>query len=103
MVHKVISSTPSPSTDIPVLTEREREAVVVRTRAKVFELLNGYDIDVAADQWPLLEFGLQLRINGSPELQRRLWSQPEEVIEELMRTPWTNEEVAKLFPNEVEN
>ena len=89
------------STAFPILTEREREAVVVRARAKLFELLNGYDIDVPADQWPLLEFGLQLRINGSPELQRR--SQPEEVIEELMRTPWTNEEVAKLFPNEVEN
>ena len=87
----------------PLLTEREREAIVVRARAKLFDLLNGYDIDVPADQWPLLEFGLQIRINVSPEMQRRFWSQPEEVIEELMRTSWTNEEVAKLFPNEVEN
>jgi hypothetical protein len=34
--------------------------------------------------WPALEAGLQVRINVTPELQRRFWSEPEKVIVEAM-------------------
>ena len=91
------------SAAFPILTEREREAVVARARAKLFELLRLYEVDVSDSDWPMLEEGLQVRINLSPELQRRFWCQPEKAIEELMRTPWKPAELEKLFPNEVEN
>lgn len=87
------------STGLPVLTEREREAIVDRARVELFRLLPG----ISESDWPYLEMGLQIRINLSPELQRRFWSQPEELIEELMQTPWSKEELGKIFPNEAEN
>jgi len=65
---------------LPVLNEAERDAVVARARVELFKLLP----HVSEADWPFLEMGLQVRINVTPELQRRFWSEPEKVVVEAL-------------------
>jgi hypothetical protein len=68
----------------PVLSEAERDAVVSRARVALFEYVRRARVDMDGVNWPALEGGLQVRINVTPELQRRFWSEPEKVIVEAM-------------------
>lgn len=64
----------------PVLSEAERDVVVGRARVELFKQLP----NVSEADWPFLEMGLQVRINTTPELQRRFWSEPEKVVIEAL-------------------
>jgi hypothetical protein len=66
---------------LPVLSPAERDAVVARARLELFRLLP----NVSEAEWPFLEMGLQVRINTTPELQRRFWSEPEKVVVEALQ------------------
>jgi hypothetical protein len=65
----------------PVLNEAERDAVVARARVELFKLVP----NVSEADWPFLEMGIQVRINVTPELQRRFWSEPEKVVVEALQ------------------
>ncbi len=85
----------------PVLTETEREQVVARARLKLFELLRYAGVEVTDENWPVLEEGLRLRIAATPDMERRFWWSPEEVIAEVLTSDTLPSEI--VFPNEVEN
>jgi hypothetical protein len=66
---------------LPILSEAERDAVVARARVELFKLVP----NVSEADWPFLEMGIQVRINVTPELQRRFWSEPEKVVVEALQ------------------
>jgi hypothetical protein len=65
----------------PVLSAAERDAIVARARVELFRLLP----NVSESDWPFLELGIQVRINVTPALQRRFWSEPEKVVVEALQ------------------
>ena len=85
----------------PVLSAAEREQVVARARLKLFELLRYAGVDVTDENWPVLEEGLRLRIAATPDMERRFWWSPEEVIAEVLTSDTLPSEI--VFPNEVRN
>jgi hypothetical protein len=85
----------------PVLSAAEREQVVARARLKLFELLRYAGVEVTDENWPVLEEGLRLRIAATPDMERRFWWSPEEVIAEVLTSNTLPSEI--VFPNEVRN
>ena len=77
----------------PVLSEAERNAIVARARVALFEYVRRAGVDFGAIDWPNFEIGLQIRINSEPTLQRRFWSEPEQVIAEALTNlrEWADE------------
>ena len=65
-----------PSTDLPVLSEAEREHIVTRARVELFKLLP----DISEADWPMLEWVIQVKINNDPELNRMFWTEPERAV-----------------------
>jgi len=77
----------------PALSEAERDAIVARARIALFEYVRRAGVDLDTVDWPTFETGLQIRINAEPTLQRRFWSEPEQVVAEALTNlrEWADE------------